>query len=219
MVKIKIDPDDLDDVFVIIEDSFGIHFEENLEQIQTFGALCDYVKSKITLINSEDCTSQQSFYKLRKALGKTTTQEEKTIKPDTSLNALLPQKNRRALVKALEIELGFKIAILRLSHYITVPLFLAIIGFAVVMLFNTLLGLLGVVLCLVMLYVASKTGKVLEVKEVGQLAEKITREHYLKSRRNTRSYNEKEIEKTLIDLFHDKLNIDKSKLTRDASFE
>ncbi len=45
-----------------------------------------------------------------------------------------------------------------------------------------------------------------------------TRENYLKSRRNPNTFNKNEIEKVLTDWFSNDLDLDKSKLTRDAKF-
>ena len=46
----------------------------------------------------------------------------------------------------------------------------------------------------------------------------MTRENYLKSRRNSKTFNKNEIEKVLTDWFSNDLDLDKSKLTRDAKF-
>ena len=48
--------------------------------------------------------------------------------------------------------------------------------------------------------------------------EALKRENYLKSRRNSKTFNKNEIEKALTNWFSDDLDLDKSKLTRDAKF-
>ena len=61
-----IDPEDIEDLLVKIEQSFDIKFEGNeLVHAKTFGQLCDHITNKIQLLNSADCTTQQAFYKLQ----------------------------------------------------------------------------------------------------------------------------------------------------------
>lgn len=64
----------------------------------------------------------------------------------------------------------------------------------------------------------SKGGNELDLQTVGQVAEKMTRENYLKSRRNPKTFNKNEIEKLLTEWFSNDLDLDKSKLTREAKF-
>ena len=84
--------------------------------------------------------------------------------------------------------------------------------------FNWQIGLLGLVFSIAGLWFANKIGKELDLQTVGQVAEKMTRENYLKSRRNPKTFNKKEIEKVLTDWFSNDLDLDKSKLTREATF-
>ena len=65
---------------------------------------------------------------------------------------------------------------------------------------------------------ANGIGNELDLQTVGQVVEKMTRENYLKSRRNPKTFNREEIETVLIDWFSDVLGIDKSKLTKDEKF-
>ena len=51
------DPEDIEDLLVKVETSFGISFAENeLAHIKTFGELSDHVSDKIQLDKSDDCT-------------------------------------------------------------------------------------------------------------------------------------------------------------------
>jgi len=56
------------------------------------------------------------------------------------------------------------------------------------------------------------------VETIGQLAEKMTRENYLESRRNQKTFNKREMETILIDWFSDRLDLEKSELVREAKF-
>jgi hypothetical protein len=84
--------------------------------------------------------------------------------------------------------------------------------------FNWQIGLFGLLFSIAGLWVANKIGNELDLQTVGQVAEKMTRENYLKSRRNPKTFNKKEIEKVLTDWFSHELYINKNKLTRDAKF-
>ena len=56
------------------------------------------------------------------------------------------------------------------------------------------------------------------MKTVGDLVYKMTKENYVKSRRNQETYNKKEIENLLIDWFSKELYLEKSQLTREVEF-
>jgi hypothetical protein len=215
----NIDLEDIEDLLIKVETSFDIKFVgDELVHITTFGQLCDHITNKIQLDNSDDCTSQQAFYKLRFAISSTFQIDNKTISTDSPLANLLPRKSRRSKTKKLESHLGFKINILRPPHWVTRTLAIILLTSLVGLFFNWQLGLLGLMVSIAGLWFANTIGNELDLQTVGQVAEKITRENYVKSRRNPTTFNKKEIEKVLTDWFSTYLNIDKSKLTKDAKF-
>lgn len=214
-----IDSEDIGDLLVKVESSFNIKFVGNeLAHITTFGQLCDHITNKIRLDNSDDCTSQQAFYKLREAISLTLKIDSKTISTDFLLNDILPKQNRRSNTKKLEKHLGFKINILRPPHWVTGTLVVILIASIVGLFFNWQIGLIGLVVSIAGLWFANKIGNELELQTVGQVVEKMMRENYIKSRRNPKTFNKKEIEKVMTDWFSNYFNIDKSKLTTDAKF-
>lgn len=213
------DPEVIEDILAKVEHSFDIKFtDKELAHIQTFGEICDLVKSKLQLVHTDDCTTQQAFYKLRSTLISALEVDKEKITPDTLLVDLLPKQIRKSKTKQIEQDLGFKLSLLRPPHFVTsifVVLFLAsLIGLGIVW----QLGLAGLGFSIAGLWLATKVGNELDLKTVGQLAEKMTRENYLKSRRNPKTYNDNEVEKVLTDWFSNNLGIDKSKLTREARF-
>ena len=214
-----IDSEDIGDLLVKVETSFDIKFVgDELAYITTFGQLCDHITNKIQLVNSDDCTSQQAFYKLREAISSTLQIDSKTISTDFSLHDILPKQNRRSRTKKLEKHLGFKINILRPPHWVTGTLLIIFVVSLVGLFFKWQIGLLGLVVSIAGVWIANKVGDELDLQTVGQVAEKMTRENYLKSRRNPKTFNKKEIEKVLTDWFRNYFDIDKSKLTKDAKF-
>lgn len=215
----NIDPDDISDLLVKVENSFDIKFDDTeLMHISTFGELCDHIANKIQLDNSDDCTSQQAFYKLRDTISSTLQIDNKTISTNFSLADLLPRQSRRSRTKKLEKQLGFKLNILRPPHWVTGTLVIILLASLVELFFKWQIGLLGLVVSIAGLWFANKIGNELDLQTVGQVAEKMTRENYLKSRRNPKTFNKKEIEKVLTDWFSNDLDLDKSKLTREAKF-
>ena len=215
-----IDIDDIDDLLIKIEDSFNIKFVDNeLTDVTTFGELCDCIANKIQLEKSEDCTYQMAFYKLRDAISATFSIDKKTISPDFLLSEFLPRKNRRKNIQKLEEKLGLKINTLSPKLWtaiVCIILFLASIVLGGIFGWKVLFG--GFVISIFCLWIAFKTGKELNIKTVGELAKKMARENYLKSRRNPNTFNKNEIEKILTDWFSNDAYIEKSKLTRDAIF-
>lgn len=215
----NIDSEDIEDLLNKVEISFDIKFVgDELAHIKTFGQLCDHIAYKIQLINSDDCTSQQAFYKLREAIFSTLQIDNKIISTDFPLVNLLPRQSRRSRIKKLEKYLGFKLNILRPLHWLTgtsvILLFASIVGFFI----NWQIGLSGLVFSIAGFWFANKIGIELDLQTIGQLAEKMTRENYLKSRRNPNTFNKKEIEKVLTEWFSNDLGLNKSELTREAKF-
>lgn len=215
----NIDPDDISDLLVKVEKSFDIKLgNTELMHISTFGELCDHIANKIQLDNSDDCTSQQSFYKLRDTISTILQIDKKTISTNYSLTDLLPRQIRRSRTKKIEKKLGFKLNILRPPHWVTGTLVVILLASLVGLFFNWQIGLLGLLVSIAGLWFANKIGNELDLQTVGQVAKKMTRENYLKSRRNPKTFNKKEIEKVLTDWFSNDLDLDKSKLTREAKF-
>ena len=122
------------------------------------------------------------------------------------------------LVKELEKHLGFKLNILRPPHCLTIAFLILLLASFVKLFFNWQIGLLWFAISIGGLWVSNKTGNELDVRTIGQVAEKMTRENYLKSRRNSKTFNKREIERVLVDLFSNDLGLDKSKLKREAKF-
>lgn len=215
----NIDPDDISDLLVKVEKSFDITFSDTeLMHISTFGELCDHVANKIQLDNSNDCTSQQAFYKLRDLISSTFQIDKKIITINFSLEDFLPRQSRRSRTRKLEEQLGFKLNILRPPHWVTTTLVILLLASFVGLFFNWQIGLLGLLFSIAGFWFANKIGNELDLQTVEQVAEKMTRENYLKSRRNPMTFNKNEIEKVLTDWFSNDLGLDKSKLTKEAKF-
>ena len=213
----NIDPGDIDDLLLQVEKSFDIKFAQaELSHVTTFGELCDQIANKIELENSEDCTTQQAFYKLRQSISTVLLFNLNDLTPKTLINQILPRPTRVSKIKKLEMHLGFKLDILRPRHSISGSLIFILLASIIGVFFNWKIGISGLSISIIGLWFAYKVGKEADLTTLGQIAEKMTRENYLKSRRNSKTFNKKEIEKILTFWFSDQLDLDKSKLTRDA---
>lgn len=210
------DSEDIEDFLVEVEASFGIQFVQNeLLHVKTFGQLSDHITGKIKRTNVQDCTGQQAFYKLRNAISRTRGIDRSTIRPNLDLNNVFPRASRRQEINAIEKELGFKLSILRPRKWITAMLALLLVICFLALFLYWKIALLGIVLTLFGSWLATKFGKELEVGNLKQLTQKVTREHYLRCRRNTDSFNKLEIEKILIDWFADYFGLECDKLIRE----
>lgn len=218
--KLKnIDSEDIEDFLVKVEKSFEIKFaEKELFNISTFGELCDHITNKIELESSDDCTSQQAFYKLREAISSSLLLDNKIITPNLSLEQVLPKQNRRILVQKIENSLGFKLNILKASDSAT-RFFLIILTLSIVEVFiDWRFGILGFIFSVCGLRISNRFGREFKVKTIGEVVEKMRSENYLKSRRRKNTVNKKEIEKVLIEWFSEEFDLEKSELTRVAEF-
>lgn len=215
-MRLGIDSEDLEDMIFRIEKSFEIRFEKNeLAHVKTYGEFCDAINEKISLEHSDSCTSQQAFHKIRKAIINSCELGRDEMTPATLLKDIFPRKSRKAQIKKIEKRLGFNLPILRPPHFVTGVLILFFLASLVGLAFVWQFGLVGLGFSIGGLWISNKTGNELELATIGELSEKITRENYVKSRRNTTTINKKEIDKILEDWFVNFLGVSRSKLTRE----
>lgn len=215
----NIDPLDIDVLLEKLEISFHIKFDSpELKQVITFGDLCDLIVNKVEGGNTNDCTTQQAFYKIRKAIVEVGQYDKEALKINTNLEELFPRKQRRQQVKKFENILGIKTEILQTKGWLVLSLLLAFLVSFVVLFFSWRIGFGGMVLSFIGIYISYKLGKELNLKTVGQLAKKISREHYNKVRRNPTTINQVEIIQKVKELFKEDLDLEDKALTKEARF-
>ena len=215
----NIDPEDVGDVLLKIERSFNIRFtDEDLTHIKTFGALCDLVVDKVKQVQSDSCTTQQAFYKLRNSINAKNPIEKCDLKPQSKLCELFPRDNRIEVVADLENEMGFHVNLLQPKRWI-VYVFAGLLMAAIALsFFNNIAGFILAGIAITGLVLAGKLGKELKVKTLGDLAEKIAREHYLTCRRNASTVNRAEVAEKVKGLFADYLDVEPESLKKQARF-
>jgi acyl carrier protein len=219
-IKLKnIDSDDITDVLVKVEKSFGFKIDKTeFDDVKTFGQLCDIITNKIKGDNSNDCTTQQAFYKIRTAISKTLLIDKSSITADTALQELFPLQNRRQQVAAMEGLLGFEVKVFRPKYWVSKTLVLALLVSVVVLFIYWKAGIPVLIFTIIALRLADKFGKEFDLHTVGQLAEKISRENYLKSRRSSVTINRNEIAQKVREIFSKDLELDQTALTKEATF-
>lgn len=194
----NVDPNDISDVLVKAEKSFGFKFgNTELKDVKTFGELCDIITSKIPGENSSDCTTPQAFYKVRNAIAGVLALDKSGLMPDTTLKNILPRNIRRQSIKAIDKELGFKTNVLRPKHSIAGTLVVLLLASFVGLFVFWQAGLIGLGFSIICLTLATKFGNELDLLTIGQFADKISREHYLKSRRISTHQIRKRLHKKL----------------------
>jgi len=216
----NIDPDDISDVLVKVEKSFGFKFgDTELKDVKTFGELCDIITAKVQGDNVNDCTTQQGFYKLRSAIAATQLIDKNFITPVTNLQQLFPRHNRRQKIKDLQNELGMPVDILDIKAWLGWTIFIGIIVSLIMFFFKWQFALSGLAIFIAVGWTANKSfAKEFELATVGQLTEKLARENYLKSRRSSSTINRNEIAEKIKDFFSKELDLEEEALTRQATF-
>lgn len=216
----SVDTEDMDDAIKEVANSFGIEFrhEDNLPGIKTFGEFCGLVHLKMEGTNTNDCTTRQAFYKLRKVIGGLLTNNSAIITPQSRLTELIPRAGRRGLIRRLKMDLGISVSFLEPPTWISTTLLLGVLASIVELFFNWRYGLVGLGSSIWGFKIADHFGKEFAVLTVGEAAKKMARINYAKSRRDQRTLNFGEVDVLIRDCFCDKLALDPAVLTADAQF-
>ena len=211
------DFEDISDVLVKVGNSFQLDLKTDIfKDATTFGDICDIISRELSVEHSDDCTTQQAFYKLRQSIFSIQPTEKNTITRDSDLEELFPKKHRRRKMLQIEKHLGFRLKILEPKSWISTTLLFIFLASLIVLFINWKFGLAGIALSIIGSWIASKLGKEFNIKNLGEVAEKIARENYIKSRRNPKTVNRQEISAQIKELFIHDLHLDHSILTKEA---
>ena len=214
----NVDSEDLDDVLMKIEKSFHFKFEKpELKDVNTFGHLCDIITNKVQGNNIDDCTTQQAFYKLRDAIASSSYIDKNIIAPTTNLSILFPKHQRRQKIRDLDSKIGIKTEILRPKHWISSTLILIMVASFIGLFIFWKIALPCLALSVGGIKLAYRLANEFDLENVGQVSEKITREHYLKVRRISSTVNRNEVIQKIKELFRKDLD-DELVLERESTF-
>jgi ABC-type multidrug transport system fused ATPase/permease subunit len=213
----EIDPEDFGDILHKIEKSFGLDLEYNsFEKAKTFGDICEVFEKNIYGIEKQDCTTQQAFYKIRRAISLTVHIDEKNINSKISLENIFARRNRRKNIKEFNKQLGIDLDILKMKDWLFWTNTILILTFLITFFFSWKIALFGLVLISFTIWVESKFSKEFNIETVEKLTELIARENYTKVRRQEGTINRNEIIQTIQKIFISDYGFEKEDLTKDA---
>ncbi len=217
----NIDPLDVDDFLIKVEESFQIKIIDDDLNVKTFGEFVDCVESKLKqkyFVNDKNCTSQFLFYKIRNRLINSNFSKENIV-PETKLNQLIGVKSRKKKIREIQNELDFKIDVLRAPHIIWIAILLLFIFLGInlfMQMISTVSLLIGVGIFLMLIFISNPLTIIFKDKTVGHLVKRIERENYLLSQKEQTEYNPNEIETNLKEFFIEYFNFQNQKITRDT---
>jgi len=213
--QLSIDPEELGlDILPAIEKSFGISFDQNdFHKDFTYGELEALLFAKLPTATAADCTSQQAFYKLRRALRPLVNEAE--IRPATLLTELMPAK-RRIAEAHLNAELGMELNLASMPTWAVLSGSLLILVSLAMFFFSGVLALAGLGLAIVGLDAARHLEKQFNHQTVRELIEHMSSQHYRQSRRNPDTVNLREIPSRLERIFIDMAGLKAAELVSDA---
>jgi hypothetical protein len=213
----ELDPEDFGDTLLKIEKSFGLKLEYNsFEKAKTFGDICEVFESNIIGIEKQDCSTQQAFYKIRRAISLTILIDEKNITAQSKLENIFARQNRRKSIKEFEKQLGIDVDILTLKEWLFWTNTIFILAFLITFFFSWKIALLGLVFTSFIIWIETKFSKEFNIETVGKLTELIARENYSKVRRQEGTINRNEIIQTIQKIFISEYGFEKEDLTKDA---
>lgn len=197
----KFHGDELYGFITSVEQSFGITFaDDELSQVATLNEFSDYLIVKLGAQETNDCTSQQAFYKFREAISEITGVNPKSVKPSTRLEEIVPEKTRRKAINAIENKLNIKLPILEAKSWVSSMFLLLTITGGLTLFFCVIYGFIIIALGVISLRLAYKYGKTFNLKTIGEVSEMIATAYYVQSRRSQDTFNKKEIKIILVKL-------------------
>ena len=213
------DDEDIFDVVIQLEKSFGLSFAKDaFTHVKTFGDLCAVFEEHIGYPHRDDCTSQQAFYQMRRAIGAAQQIDEKQITPDSLLAELFPKRDRRQKIKSFQVQLGIKVNLLTYPDGLALLLAAGLVLSLVAFFFDWKIALSGLAFFIAAFKIAGKLGKKLQFKTIRELTQQLAQEHYAAIRRHKGTVNKKEIRQTIVSTFSRHLDIKPEQLTHDATF-
>jgi hypothetical protein len=215
----NIDSEDIDDVLRKLEKSFKFKFgESDLAEVKSFGDLCDIITLKIKGVDTDDCTTQQAFYRLRTAIKSVLAIEKGNLTPALRLEALFPRKNRRQKIADLEYQLGFKLTLLTAKSWVMLSLVLLLLISLITFFIYWQAAIAGLCLSIAGFILIEKFAKEFILTNLGEVAQKISRENYCDVRTKHGTVNRVEIVKKTKEIFEKDLDLNQSALTKGATF-
>jgi hypothetical protein len=214
----SIDAWDNRDLLLKIENTFCIQFSnDDLNEITTIGDICDTVVRKINNEHADTCTTQHAFYLVRNAIAATAGTEKCTIMPHTHLAKVFLKQSRQQAIADMERELGFEINLLQPKQWVIILFSVTMLSSLIAFYFYWEIAAAGCLASVLGLVLAGKFGKEIHLRTVGDLANKISRETYLKAKRNP-AIKRCHVEQKVREIFAQELRLEPVVLARRSRF-
>mgnify|MGYP000647142953 CR=1 FL=1 len=192
-----IDDEDFGDLIYQIEKSFGFEFnEDEITNLMTIDEFSELVISKTNMKEGQQCTSQITFYRIRKALVEKLGVDKNTINPNMKLESIFPKKTR---IKDWNKVFGEynRIELQPSSIPYGISILTAIISFFFLFASYKLYAIPIFISSIILTKILVKYGKTLPVKYIRELTEQIVRFNYKIERAENGTINVSEIKKLI----------------------
>ncbi|TDO23748.1 hypothetical protein [Pedobacter duraquae] len=210
---------DISDAIVMIQQSFQISFHENeLADVKIFEDLCNLIHGKINLEHNDDCTSQQAYYKLNRALSDVFNLSKLHLSPETLIEDIIPRKNRIEKVKMLEDILDMRLFLLSPPFWLTCMLIVIFLLSLLAFFIGWKIAISGIAFSLLGFRIADRMGKEIAIKTVGELTDNMVSNNYIKSRRDPNTVNKRELDDVTRSIFIKLFYLSPSALHKEAKF-
>lgn len=186
----------LAEIITNVNREFGVNLHTELFNASEYSksSIRDILVQRIAEEKNDEWTIDKSLAILQKHLSDAAGINAKDIHSDAELSALLPKSKRRAIVKAMQEKSGLKMDILKpngIVYGILIFLFFACIPFGIGM--DWFFSGIVMVVVAILIFIMGKTANELKFKTVGQWAEKLTWDNYLKNKKDRLTLNDAEI--------------------------
>lgn len=192
----SLDKNQLVQIISKVNQEFGVqlHADQFNSANYSMSSIREILAQRIAEAQQDEWTIDKSFMILQKNIASVRGIAEQSITQDSELETLLPKGERKSILKKLEANTGLKLEILKpngVIYGILIFLFFACIPFGIGM--DWFLSGIVMVVVAVLIYILSKTGNELKYKTLGQWAERVTWDNYLKSKKDRLTLDDTQI--------------------------
>jgi hypothetical protein len=155
---------------------------------------------------------------LRDAIAHKAGMDKCAIKPQAKLSEIIPSDNRLEFISEIESELGYDFNLFQPRKLVTGIIAFLLAASIIGCFYNLPLGITGILISALSLKFAGKFGKEMHLKTVGDLANKVSKESYLKCKHNRCTINKNEVEQRVRELFTNELKLEPIAIRRNTHF-
>lgn len=202
--------DDLYDFLKRVERSYALNFDNyDLSAIETVTDFAAFINQHTGKSINGNCSSQQSFYKLREAIAEATRSDPKKIVPSTLLKEALgdtPRKNAFITLRGL----GIDTPLLKMNGTVNTFFVFGVLLSLLAIFFFGWYASIVTLLFIASYQAASRFSDIPAFATVGDAAEQLSIENYMRMRRNS-NINPMETELVLTMLLLNVLGLNNAK--------